>query len=506
MLLNSTAFSQNTLPEALRIDLKCVEETWRILDKYSEQVWPGWKNYTEIPFRIDYPNGLSLEIGEPRKIGKFKRIDSLTLRGKNIYLDNSRLNSVILTPRLYFGGGGAGGEMYIKRGLITTEWEQHANSLIKILGNSSWPREIVYSTDQTIISLVHELFHCFVNFFPIRDSYYTPFESDLNYAVFAEIEGGLLEKAAFELDTAKVKNYLKESLIVRQMKRCSMSERQREYESDQEKCEGTAMYTAHRIVQLLKNGYTPGLSQNEDPLYYGFRYCDYFPANDLNEFHKSCKDPLNVNGKNYANGFFKCLILDKLIPNWKNGFFENKISFDQLIVQLVDLKEDEQPILLVALKKEYRYEELVQHHSPVIAERDSIIRYFQNNAMNYYIVNIKEMAVAPIPNITSSGTYYRYHSQHYYSSGITNITEGDMTCNSQGISICYNINTKSIILPNTDSRKDGQGYDLKCSQQNADSSYSNVTITSKSFTLHATKLRIIKSPTQVEFRIMPAVR
>jgi hypothetical protein len=506
IILFSTAFSQSVLPEALRMDLKRVEETWRILDKYADQAWPGWKNYTEIPFRLDYPNGLSLQIGDPKKIGKFKLVEGMTLRGKKIYLDDSRLNSLTLTPRLYLAGGGAGGGMHIWRGLITTEQEKLADSLLKSLGNSSWPREIINSTDQTIITVTHELFHCFANFFPTFLYGDTMFESDLNYAVFAEIEGELLEKAAFESDTAKVKNYLKESLIARQMKRRSMTERQREYESDQEKCEGTAMYAAHRIVQLLKNGYEPGLSHNEDPLYYGFRYWDYFLARDLNMFHESCKNPVVVSGRNYGNGFFKCLILDKLMPDWENGFFENKKSFDELIAYLVDLKEEEQPVLLEAIKKEYQYEALVQRHTPLIAERDSIIKFFLNPEMRYYAVNFKEMGQSPKPDITSSGTYYHCRFKSYYLSGITNIQVGDMTCDSKGIPICYDMPSRSIKFPDVDYQKDGQGYDLKCSRQEADGTYYNVTITSKSFTLHATKLQVVKSPQQVEFIILPAVK
>ena len=512
ILLISTALSQSILPEALQMDLKRVEETWRILDKYSEQVWPGWKNYSEVPFRIDYPNGLSLQIGEPKKIDKFKLVDGITLRGKKIYLDSTKLNSLILTPRLYFAGGGAGGgagkkfEMNIRRGLITSEQEKDADSIIKSLGNSTWPKDIVYSTDQSIVLLTHELFHCFTNFAPIYYSTDTLFMSDINYAVYAEIEGELLEKAAFESDSTKVKYYLKESLIARQAKRRSMTGRQQEYESDQEKGEGTATYAEYRILQLLKNGYSLGLSQNEDPIYYGFRYCDFFSAYKLKTFHDFRKDPIVVTGRNYGNGFFKCLILDKLMPEWKKGFFEDKKSFDQLIARLVDLKVEEQPALLNAIKGEYQYDGLIRRHSPVIAQRDSIIKYFQKPGMKYYAINIKGMSQMPIPDITSSGSHYYARFRIYYLPGITKVQVGDMICDSKGIAVCYDIQTNSIILPDVDSQNSGHNYELKYNRQNADSSYSNVTVTSKSYTLHATKLRIVESPNRIEFMILPAAK
>jgi len=68
------------------MDLKRLEKFRGILNKHSEQVWTGWRNYSEVPFRTDNPNGLSLHIGEPGKIDKFKLIDGQTLREKNIFL------------------------------------------------------------------------------------------------------------------------------------------------------------------------------------------------------------------------------------------------------------------------------------------------------------------------------------------------------------------------------------------------------------------------------------
>ncbi len=509
-MLFSTTFSQSILPEALQMDLKRIEETWRILDKYAEQAWPGWSNYTKIPIRLDYPNGISLQIIRPEPLGNFKLIEHVTLRGKKIYLDDSKMNSLVINSRLIFKNGSALGlghghpSMYVTRDLVTKAIEDQADSLIKNLGNPSWPSDIVFSTDNTIFSLTHELFHCFADYAAIYWSDDTPFEPDLNYAVFSEIEGDLLEKAAFESDSLRAKEYLKKSLIAREMKRSGMSKRQKEYESDREKCEGTADYATYRIVQFSKNGYKPGLTRKDDPLYFGFHYCDYFLAKRLYDYRESFKNTLVAGIKCYGNGFLKCLILDMFIPQWKIYFFEKQKSFDDFMAQIVNLREGNTDSLLETIKKEYQYEKLVQRHSPLIAERDSIIHYFQNPNLHFYVINIEDMAVDP--NIASSGTQFWHGSQQYYSSGTTNIQVGDMTYYSKGIPICSDIPSSSIKLPDLDFQKDLQSYDLKYSQQEADGIYSNVTITTKNFTLHATKLQIIKSPLQTQFRILPAVK
>src|SRR5512136_2933471 len=47
--------------ELLRLD-----ETYRILDRYGEELWPGWTDYARIPVKVNFPNGVVLIVAPSR--------------------------------------------------------------------------------------------------------------------------------------------------------------------------------------------------------------------------------------------------------------------------------------------------------------------------------------------------------------------------------------------------------------------------------------------------------
>jgi hypothetical protein len=46
----SAARPADGLPDYMRIDLKRLEETWHILDRFADKIWPGWKGYVAGSF------------------------------------------------------------------------------------------------------------------------------------------------------------------------------------------------------------------------------------------------------------------------------------------------------------------------------------------------------------------------------------------------------------------------------------------------------------------------
>ncbi|HLP80958.1 MAG TPA: hypothetical protein VK141_03055 [Nitrosomonas sp.] len=499
-----------------RLELQRVDEAWRILDRYAALAWPGWKNNTNIPFRIDYPNGVSLYIGKPASIGRWqmfdstlmKLVDSTLLRGKKIYLDESRKNTIQLTSRLAPGGGGAGlggavPNMNIRRLILTDHDVHYADSVWKASGCPPWPKEMSYSTDNQIAILVHELFHCYTNFGPGFSIGDTLFSADLNYAIFSEIEGELIEKAANETDTARMKDLLVQFLQVRKQKRRSMSPKQQAYESDQEKAEGIATYATDRIINLLSHDYEPLLSSKEDPLYFGFRYVEYFSAQNLDMFHRVNKSTLQTGAKAYGTGYFICNVLDKMLPDWKHDFFQRSRSMDSLIVQLSTQAARDTAGMLEKIIQEYHYAELEKRHSRVIGSRDSIITVLSDPKLKSFAIQYGEVSMMPIPLIRSTGAVYSRAMKYYYAPGSGSIQLGDMNCQCREIPMCLDIHTKAIILPDVDGTVDTLHYELHFNAQEAEDTYGNVTISGQHFTLRAPRVKIVKTSAQVQFVILP---
>ena len=69
----------------IEAELFRLEETYRILDRYAEELWPGWTEYAKIPIKVNFPNGVILLVtrqavrqpGEDRLLRNRQHIDKL---------------------------------------------------------------------------------------------------------------------------------------------------------------------------------------------------------------------------------------------------------------------------------------------------------------------------------------------------------------------------------------------------------------------------------------------
>jgi hypothetical protein len=157
LLSSSLSFSSNgefvsqsdVLHRCYEIEIGRIEETYRLLDAFAVEIWPGWSGYLDISFQVAFPNKTFLLIN-PGQISakKFVHLTGRTLRGKAIYIDKSDEVTLELKPPLTGGGGGSRG---VRIRLRAREVE---------LG-----QEKKYSSDEQILLYIHELFHGFQNHF-----------------------------------------------------------------------------------------------------------------------------------------------------------------------------------------------------------------------------------------------------------------------------------------------------------------------------------------------------
>ena len=93
------------LPEAVRIELLRLEETYHVLDHTAAKVWPGWTNYRDFPFRFSFENGLRVLVGHPNPPEGYVLAPDITVDGKPVYVDARRVEPLRLEQPLYAGGG-----------------------------------------------------------------------------------------------------------------------------------------------------------------------------------------------------------------------------------------------------------------------------------------------------------------------------------------------------------------------------------------------------------------
>ena len=54
----------------IEAELFRLEEAYRILDLYGEELWPGWTNYTAIPVKVNFPNGVVLLVTRSKPLSR----------------------------------------------------------------------------------------------------------------------------------------------------------------------------------------------------------------------------------------------------------------------------------------------------------------------------------------------------------------------------------------------------------------------------------------------------
>ena len=100
------------LPAAAAVELKRLDETYRVLDAAAAAVWTGWSNYREHPFLFGFENGLKVLVGHPNPPRGFELLPGVAAGGRNVYVDRSQMSSLEIRQPLSCGGGiGALGEV-----------------------------------------------------------------------------------------------------------------------------------------------------------------------------------------------------------------------------------------------------------------------------------------------------------------------------------------------------------------------------------------------------------
>ena len=253
-----------TLPSVIKIDLERIEETYNILDRYANQIWPGWNNYEDVPFLMEYPDGSALFVGDATPPPGFNQLLGISVGGSRAYVDIRKRTSLTMSPPMLGGGNVApisaspGKVVYgprfrrvIAGDDVRIQMLSKDSLFMAMLAEKHWPRELLYCSEQSILDNIHELFHGFQENVYVNELGTLQLNPDAHYANYAEIEGSALEKAYCAQPDQDAKEYLKDFLVARAQKRKSLTPKQQLRESAGEIGEGLPTYTELTAVSLF---------------------------------------------------------------------------------------------------------------------------------------------------------------------------------------------------------------------------------------------------------------
>jgi len=490
--------SKLKLEQYLEIELKRIDETYCLLERFAEKIWPGWDNYHEIEFRVRFPNNVHLLVNPRKDVPDgYKQVQGRALRGKSIFINRTEELPLKVEPPLS-GGGGGGPVIRIRLRQVKLPLKERRKYL-----NPSPDEEPAVNSEGQILLYVHEFFHGFQAKLGAlekgSDSLYK-FKVNAQYATYANIEGLALLEAYSNMNEKKALEALRDCYIAGEIKQASMPSEAAASEQNTRLLEGTALYSNTKMALLIKNSqYKSKLSRENDPFFFNYRYMDsYFKNNLIWDIRGTMAETLDKVGKCYAFGAGQCYVLDRFVPNWKKGFFQEKKTMDQVIGDFLKLSPQQKKIIAQRLKSKYPFDEIYKRHHQVIKERDEAVELIQSREGRKYIVDFKK--IREFPKITPRGKVVRIDVEQIFLHGIEKLQVGDVRLTSIDIPM-HRPGLFDFQWIDTHPPKDKKGFEISF-QEKTENIYKQLVFKTEGFTLEAPEAQIIEDKEKDEVRIV----
>lgn len=492
-LVSQSSPGKDTLPPALKIDLERLKETWHVLDLCAEKIWTGWNNYKDVPFLFEYANGMQMLVGHPSPPDGFELVPGVEIGEKKVYLDSRKVVSIELTPPLAGGGGP-----------IPFGKEKPVRTIrLHLSPIPEKPTEQAFPGEKQILINIHELFHCFQDQIYDRNYGNLRYNTDANYAVYSEIEGLALENAYLEPDDRKAKEFLKDFITARELKRKSMNNEQASRESDEDFMEGTAVYAETMTLELLKKDYQPLITKKDDPSFSGFKDIDFLLKRKIEDLRENRLQTMISRPKCYSYGNFQALLLNRFVPGWQKKAQQNKLPLDQILSQYLQLTPDEKTTVQQRLKTQYNFREIEKKHTSLIKKRNDAYEMIQARKGRKYIINFKPTREFVRP--TSRGETYSLGLINIYPEGIEKIQIQDVILAGKNTPIVRD-RLYYIKWIDTEAGPAENSYNLNYSKKEGENIYVDAVFTTKGFILKAPKIQVKDRPSRVKVTILSKVK
>ncbi|UCH92580.1 MAG: hypothetical protein JSV88_20100 [Candidatus Aminicenantes bacterium] len=482
----------------LEIELKRIEETYRLLDRFAEEIWPRWDNYNDIEVRVRFPNMVHLLVNPRQSVPEgYERLQGRTLQGKSIFINRKKELPIKIAPPLK-GGGGGGLTIRIRLRQVNVPPEE-----LKKLKKPPPGYQPMVDSDGQILLYVHEFFHGFQRKYELSgkgDDALYKFKVNTEYATYSNIEGLALLNAYNEKDHAGALEFLKDYLVAREIKQTFMPPGSAAAEQFTAVSEGTASYSNIKMAMILRdNKYKPGISQQDDPFFFNFKFMDGYIENNLTkDLRFTMEFTLEKVGKCYAFGAYLCLVLDRFVPGWKNGFFQEKKNLDQVTANFLKLSPAQKKVIADRLKTKYPYDELYAKHNAVIKERDEAITMIKNRTGKKYIVDFKKTREFPL--VKPRGKVIRIDVEQIFLHGIEKLDLGEIELTSIDTPM-HRPWLYTFEWIDTEADKDKKGYEISFKEKIEDT-YKKVVFKTNGFTLKAPELQINEDKTKNEVHLV----
>jgi hypothetical protein len=373
-----TSLTSETVESYIEIELNRLQETYRLLDRFAQDIWPGWDNFQGIAIHVKFPNNVQLLVTpHTEESSEYEQIQGRTIFDKFIFINRKEKIPEEIRPPLLArqGRGGLLIQLVMDQPKLPPEEPERSEKLEAVLKakgdkNTAFNLEPQGDSDSHILMYIHEHFHGFQSQFRhlgsgegLRD-----FEVNAEYAAYSHIEGLALLQAFEQKDNIKSLEYLKDFIVAREIKHTYMPPEAIPAEQFISLIQGTASYASLKMAVLIRDrSYKPKINQEVDPYFYNFDYVDEYLENIMKKgLNFVAEWTLDKRGKYYLYGAYQCFLLDRFIAGWKQDFFQEKKNLDDITSDFLNLSKAEKMEITERLKSKYSFVDIYTKHKSII--------------------------------------------------------------------------------------------------------------------------------------------
>jgi len=488
------------LPAPVKTEMDYLEESYRILDLFADQVWSGWKNYKDFPIQCQFDNGLFVLIGHPKPPEGYELLPDYRVAGRVVHVDRRNMSSLELKSPFTAGGG------------IQNFGFSDDGKPIQIvhLKFNCTPVDTVYDKDQSIadhrvLLYVHEFFHLFqstILHYRYGNLRYNP---DYMYATYSCIEGTALDQAYLEKDSLKALGFIRDFLYAREMKiRSSMTEVQSKREMDDDLMEGTARYAEIRILELIRQAMDKVHTGQTPPSFPLFTDPEELITEEFQKrLLKDAGNYLESRQKCYQYGCAQALLLQRFVPGWQERVIKEKKFLYETLLEHLTFSEKDKNQIRERFKTIYGINEIQQKARAEINLRDQAFKSLAKRKGVTYVLNFKQVQYYLIPQ--KKQKRFALGLIEAYPDGFENLEINDIKITGTDTIPVEKDQLYYLKIIDTKPQKEVKPYIVNFEAKEGDSVYRNAIITTPMFTIKAPKIAIKETGNRVKFTFLSRV-
>ncbi len=497
----------------IETELKLLGEAHILLDKFAQKIWPGWNGYKTLDFTLIFPNRVVVMVTQNEKLPqRFKILPGKAVDGKTVYIDRTKeLPGRIGSAMSIHGHGDIEGVTAVLMSPLEPIGEKpeskpapEENSLEDLAEYMRLTRMLIY---------VHEAYHSLqaklmvecqkAGLMKRQGEMDQDFDANLEYSVYADIEGKALLKAFKEKDKIKALEYFKDSWVAREIKQKAMPSGASAADTIRTRNEGTATYANLKMPLVIKGtGYRSQAAKDDKTISGAFKHIDeYIEREAISTLEATASRTLEVSQRLYIYGAFQCFLLDRFLPQWKKGFFENDRTLDEVIAEFLKLSKEDKQKITERLKTDFAFNEIRAKHSRVIKDRDDTVQLVMNRKGKKYLIDLKQAQRGFEINPRKQENVVLYKGEQFFPHGLTRFVFGSLNLVSEDTPMRLSFSPHHLEWVDAEAKEGEKGYELKYGEKVEDL-YKNVTLTTKGFTMTAKAIKIVEDAETVKISII----